>query len=167
MARLNDAVRASRYSTSEASIHVGSTTPAPSHPPPRDPRKQPRNTSTLTPSDDTSSDKENQDESVTSLRNQDMNKSTSAVNTASLPTPPPPLSSQRSSSKRRRIGEYSISNTSNSRTSQTETDNGTATTEFSRYYDPDQAPEVRRKVRKEYHDLARRFYGKLVIVKYA
>lgn len=41
-----------------------------------------------------------------------------------------------------------------------ETDDGTAPTEFSRYYDPDQAPEVRRKVRKEYHDLARRFYGK-------
>lgn len=43
-----------------------------------------------------------------------------------------------------------------------ETDDGTAPTEFSRYYDPDQAPEVRRKVRKEYHDLARRFYGKYI-----
>ena len=167
MARLNESARASRQFSRDTSVGArSSATPAPAHHPPlRGYRKQGRMNSTLTPSDDTSSDKENQDDSIAATRNQEKSKSKSmsrdspAVNTVSLPTPPPPVSSQRSSSKRRRIGEYSIADTSNNRETQMETDSVRAADEYYRYYDPDQAPEERQKVRKEYRNLQRRFHG--------
>ena len=40
-----------------------------------------------------------------------------------------------------------------------ETDSVRAADEYYRYYDPDQAPEERQKVRKEYRNLQRRFHG--------
>ena len=177
MARLNESVRASRQFSRDTSVDARSsaTTPAPAHHPPlRAYRKQGRMTSTLTPSDDTSSDKENQDESVAAVvrsREKSNSKSKSGsrgsptVNTVSLPTPPPPpsVSSQRSSSKRRRVGEYSIADTSNNREAQMEADDDRALNEHFRYYDPDQAAEERQKVRKEYRNLQRRFHGEYMI----
>ena len=41
-----------------------------------------------------------------------------------------------------------------------EVNGGDTINEFNKYYDPDQAPEERQKVRKEYRNLQKRFHGK-------